>query len=123
MSRLVNHFTVGSYNLNDAIDQVTHSIKGSYRYRAVNLNAYFIDPQRGTMEIRILPGMRDAQEAINAIEWLVSVVDDINLHKGQTVILSKNRAEINVSDPTTIKNDILNAFKQKNIPVRRRDSP
>ena len=126
MNRLRNHYSNASYNIKDAISQVTDSDRNSSRYRAVNLNAYTIAPSRGTMEIRILPGASNAAEAIEMINWLVKTVDDINMHPDKTLIFSRESSKkmhIEGNTNTEFKTwtrELKSEFEDSNIDVRTR---
>lgn len=73
--RLNNRFCSPRTSDDDVIDQIeTKDGKSHSRYHAINLNSANL---YGTIEFRIMPHMRDADELLDAINWLVKTVDKL----------------------------------------------
>jgi hypothetical protein len=113
MNRLVNEYSKGRYSESAAVDQIRLNFKNSARRYAVNLNAYSINPSRGTFEIRILPGMDNAAEAIKSIEWLTKTIDDINLHPNKTIVFKRESSNKIPRAPASEFSEFANSLKSE----------
>lgn len=74
LKRLSNDYCRAIYNIQDVFLQLNSSEKGSYRYKAVNLNSF---PIHGTVEFRILPYMETLTEFRNAVQWMIEEVESL----------------------------------------------
>jgi hypothetical protein len=71
-SRLENSFCKGFYSLDNALESLRRTDKGSYRYHAINFNSLGI---HGTIEIRLLPYAENFKQFKKAFKAVITQID------------------------------------------------